>query len=274
MIIQAESKGTKGGGEREKGGLRGGSSWLSEQERASAVLDCSTESEPSGPPISVSPTFSFQLKTQASRILVTFPRSPAHQRYTLCILSNEWLAQEHKEMLQEQLCVPGYKYCFQNQHILLLLLGLSSIYLGTLSHFPKVLGISYWENGSNLILIQVCFLFFLVSIYPQLFLASWWNIPENNLQPHIADSALMLLTWKALGTHYLSIKLLLKDEDLLLGNVLFTSMSLGIRYWAFITNHKFHLRWQRTEMSLLQLLLCAHRIQIRMNPECKSSYLS
>ena len=173
MIIQAESKGTKGGGEREKGGLRGGSSWLSEQERASAVLDCSTESEPSGPPISVSPTFSFQLKTQASRILVTFPRSPAHQRYTLCILSNEWLAQEHKEMLQEQLCVPGYKYCFQNQHILLLLLGLSSIYLGTLSHFPKVLGISYWENGSNLILIQVCFLFFIVSIYPQLFLASW-----------------------------------------------------------------------------------------------------
>ena len=119
----------------------------------------------------------------------------------------------------------------------------------------------------------VC-VFFPFSIYPQLFSASWWNIPENNLQPHTVDSALMLLTWKAFGMHYLSIKLLLKDEDLLLGNVLFTSMSLGIRYWAFITNHKSHLRWQSTEMSLLQLLLCAHLIQIRMNPECKSSYLS
>lgn len=77
---------------------------------------------------------------------------------------------------------------------------------------------------------SVFFFFFPFSIYPQLFSASWWNTPENNLQPHTVDSALMLLTWKAFGMHYLSIKLLLKDKDLLLGNVLFTSMSLGIRY--------------------------------------------
>lgn len=67
------------------------------------------------------------------------------------------------------------------------------------------------------------------------------------------DSALMLQTWKAFGMHYLPIKLLLKDENLLLGKVLFTSMSLGIRQWVFITNHKSHLRWQSTEMCLLQL---------------------
>lgn len=121
---------------------------------------------------------------------------------------------------------------------------------------------------------SVVFFSFLFSIYPQLFSASWWNLPEDNLQPHTVDSALMLQTWKAFGMHYLSIKLLLKDEDLLLGKVLFTSMSLGIRQWAFITNHKSHLRWQSTVMSLLQLWLCAHCIQIRMNPECKSSYLS
>ena len=90
--------------------------------------------------------------------------------------------------------------------------------------------------------------------------------------------ALLWCCW--LGMHsgfwviYLLIKLLLKDEDSLIDDVLFVSMSLGIRHCTFITDRKSHLQWQSTEISLLQSLLYVHRIQIRMNPECKSSYLT
>lgn len=254
MRIQAESKGTRGGGEREKGGLRGGSSCL---HRAGPQLywTAALNQNPRDLGYQAVPPSHFSWRHWGLQNFGDFSKVPSSTLSTFCLMND----------------LPrNIKRCFRNSFVSQIINIASRIntsfncslvwapFIWELSHISKNFLVSVTEKMGQTILIQVWF--FLFSIYPQLFSASWWNIPEDNLQPHTVDSALMLQTWKAFGMHYLPIKLLLKDENLLLGKVLFTSMSLGIRQWVFITNHKSHLRWQSTEMSLLQLWLCAQCI--------------
>lgn len=82
-------------------------------------------------------------------------------------------------------------------------------------------------------------------------------MPENNLNTSAVGSALTLLVRNTYGVlSYLSIEMLLKDEDSLIDNVLL--ISLGIRHCIFSTNHKSHLQGLSTEgPSAPVLTLCA-----------------
>lgn len=112
-----------------------------------------------------------------------------------------------------------------------------------------------WADPYINLSVIVSFFFYLSSIST----ACWWNVPENNLQINAVGSALMLLIWNTFDVlHYLSIKMFLKEKDSLIDNVLFTSMSLGIRHCSFITDSKSHLHWQSIEMpSATIITLCS-----------------
>lgn len=143
----------------------------------------------------------------------------------------------------------------------------------TLSSLPKAHEINHQENGMihyihlsvlvGMFLVGFLFVcFWVFTIYSELWPGCSWNVPDNNLPPNTICSALMVLIQNTFGVLcHLSIKMFPKDEDSLIDNVLFTSMSLVSE--AAVAKH--------LKCLLLQSLCYVHCIQIRTNSECKSS---
>lgn len=212
------------------------------RKRGSVVPDCNTESESWEPWCHSDPLFHFSLKKLRSPSFPQLTQSPQLK---------------HKQLRD-------HRGLFHNKHLLQLLFGSQLHLFG--KPFPKDPAISNWENGLILILTWVLFCF---SIYPQLLPACWWNIPKNNA----VGSASILPMWNIFGVlRYLSIKMFLKEAHSLRMSCLQACPWASDSAVSLLTVN-LTCSGKALKCFLLQSLLYVHCIQIRMNPECKSTYL-
>lgn len=231
-----------------KGGLSGGSSWLTAQEEGPGCIWLQPWIRVLGTSdiIQIRPSLSFQLKKWRPPECWQPAQGP---QLISSVFSTFRLTNDLPWNISRCCCRTGF--VFQVTDVPFIInapsycsTGHSSIYLVTLFTFsqsPLNQSLRKWADPC----INECYQFSFPN-YFQLLPACWWNIQENNLQTNA-----MALHWcRRFGTHLGCCVIYLlkwKDEDSLIDNVLFTSMSLGIRRCSFITDCKSHLQWQSSE---------------------------